>query len=388
MKKVLLRAPLLSQSGYGVHSRQVLRYLLQNNLEVDTQIVPWGITPWSVDQKADNGIVGEALRRSSPGSNKDYDVSLQVQLPNEWDASLAKKNVGITAGVETSFCNPTWTSVHCSKMDLVIVPSMHTKQSMLAQSYTQTEIKVVPETFFDEVLSDPYDLQEIDSLETKFNFLAVGVLTGLSPENDRKNTMYLIKWFLEEFKDDKEVGLIIKTNQGRETSIDRKLTYDLLRQITKEIRVGDFPRVYLLHGNMDRGDMNSLYKHENVKAFVSATRGEGFGLPFIEAAACDLPVLATNWSAHTEFLNLGKWISFDYKLKEIPKSRIDNQIFTPGMQWAEVDEIDLKKKMRKFRQSSRMPKEWAVETGKAVRKEYSWKNVCEKYDAALGEILS
>ena len=388
MKKVLLRAPLLSQSGYGVHSRQVLRYLLQNNLEVDTQIVPWGITPWCVDAKADNGIVGEALKRSAPGSKKDYDVSLQVQLPNEWDASLAKKNVGITAGVETSFCNPTWTSVHCSKMDLVIVPSLHTKQSMLSQSYTQTDIKVVPETFFDEVLRSPEGLTEIDNLDTDFNFLAVGVLTGLSPENDRKNTMYLIKWFLEEFKDDKEVGLIIKTNQGRETSIDRKLTYDLLRQITKEIRVGDFPRVYLLHGNMDRTDMNSLYKHEKVKAFISATRGEGFGLPFIEAAACDLPVLATGWSAHTEFLNLGKWISFDYKLKEIPKSRIDNQIFAPGMQWAEVDEIDLKKKMRKFRNSSRIPKEWAVETGKAVREEYSWKKVCEKYDAALGEILS
>ena len=389
MKNVLLRAPLLSQSGYGVHSRQVLRYLLQkNNIAVDTQIVPWGITPWSVDKDADNGIIGEALKRSVSDTQKKYDLSVQVQLPNEWDASLATKNVGVTAGVETDFCNPTWTSVHCSKMDLVIVPSQHTKNSLLAHSYTQTDIKVVPETFFDEIFIEGENLDCIDELKTNFNFLAIGVLTGLSPENDRKNTMYLIKWFLEEFKDDQDVGLIIKTNQGRETTIDKKLTYDLLRQIVKEVRTEQFPRVYLLHGNMDRRDMNSLYKHEKVKAFVSATRGEGFGLPFIEAAACDLPVLATGWSAHTEFLNLGKWIDFNYELKEIPGTRIDNKIFTPGMKWAEVDEEDLKKKIRKFRHSSRMPKEWAVETGKAIRKEYAWKNVCEKYESALGELLS
>ena len=117
-------------------------------------------------------------------------------------------------GVETSFCNPTWTSVHCSKMDLVIVPSMHTKQSMLAQSYTQTEIKVVPETFFDEVLSDPYDLQEIDSLETKFNFLCV------AQAGARKNVHSVAASFMEEFKEDSGVGLILKINTANNCTMD------------------------------------------------------------------------------------------------------------------------------------------------------------------------
>ena len=50
------------------------------------------------------------------------------------------------------------------------------------------------------------------------------MLTGLSPETDRKNTLYLIKWFLETFKDDPEVGLIIKTNQGRLFRTNKYLT--------------------------------------------------------------------------------------------------------------------------------------------------------------------
>ena len=161
----------------------------------------------------------------------------------------------------------------------------------------------------------------------------------------------------------------------------------MLKQVLKEIRVGSFPKVYLLHGNMDRKTMNSVYKHEKIKGFVSATRGEGFGLPFIEAAAADLPVLATDWSAHTEFLNCGRWIKFDYELKDIPQSRVDGQIFTPGMKWAEVNEIDFKKKIRKFRNSSSTPQKWAVETGAIIREKYSWKEICNQYDRALGEIL-
>ena len=389
MKRVLLRAPLLSRSGYGVHSRQVLRYLLQNpEIEVKTQIVPWGVTPWCVDQEADNGLIGEALNRSVQDISSPFDVSVQVQLPNEWDASLAKRNVGVTAAVETDFSNPSWASVHCSKMDLVIVPSQHTKDSLGAKSFTRTPVKVVPETFFDEILSQPTEDIDLSSVETDFNFLTVGVLTGLSPETDRKNTLFLIKWFLEEFKDDPDVGLVIKTNQGRDTTIDRKITTKMLRQVLKEIKVGDYPKVYLLHGTMDRDSMNALYKHEKIKAFVSATRGEGFGLPFIESAAADLPVLATNWSSHTEFLNLGKWIKFDNKLEPIPDSRIDNQIFMKGMKWAEVNEEDFKTKIRKFKNSSSIPSEWAKDLGQKIRAKYSWSEISKMYDEALGELLS
>ena len=80
MKKVLLRAPLLSRSGYGVHSHQVFRYLLQNpNIDVSTQILPWGVTSWCVDHDQDNGLIGEALTRSIQSANHQFDV---VNLQN------------------------------------------------------------------------------------------------------------------------------------------------------------------------------------------------------------------------------------------------------------------------------------------------------------------
>ena len=340
-KTLLLRAPVLTKSGYGVHSRQILRYLL--------------------------------------------DYSVQVQLPNEWDASLARKNIGVTAGVETTAANPTWASVHCSKMDLIIVPSQHTKDSLLSNSFTNTPVKVVPETYFDEICLEPEDLDL--GMKTAFNFLAVGVMTGTTPETDRKNLFYLIKWFVEEFKDDPDVGLVIKTNRGRETAIDRAVTFKVLKQVLRECRTGKFPNVYLVHGVMSRKDMTSMYKSKNIKALISCTRGEGFGLPMIEAAAAGLPVIATDWSAHKEFLDLGKWINVDYELKQIPDQKVDNNIFVNGSQWAEVKEEDFKKKIRKFYKGSQLPTEWAEDLSEKIQEKYCWKNIMQYYDEALSGII-
>ena len=76
-KQLLLRAPLLSQSGYGVHSRQVFRYLLsRGDIEVHTVTVPWGVTPWNVNLDSEGGLVGEVIKRTAPDGNKKYDYSV------------------------------------------------------------------------------------------------------------------------------------------------------------------------------------------------------------------------------------------------------------------------------------------------------------------------
>ena len=387
MKKVVIRAPLLTKSGYGVHSRQLFQYLISRpDLEVYTQCVPWGTTPWYTNTEDNDGLIGEIIKRSAPNNDLKYDVSFQVILPNEWDASLANYNVGVTAGVETDICNPIWTAVHCSKMDKVIVPSDHTKQSLEKSASSSTPIHVVPESYFSELLKDPKELP-LD-LETDFNFLTVGVMTGDRPETDRKNLFYLIRWFIEEFKNDKNVGLVIKTNRGRETKIDLFNTKTLMDNLLRQLGHKGTPKIHLLHGNMTREEMNSLYKHPKIKCLISATRGEGFGLPLLEAAVAKLPVLATGWSAHTEFLNKGKWVKFDYDLKPVDPSRIDGNIFVQGAQWAEVSETSFKKSIRKFYKSSETPKNWAKELSKKLKETHSLSSIFKEYDKVLQEVLN
>lgn len=379
--RVLCRAPLLSLSGYGNHARQVFRWLLkQKNVDVKCQILNWGMTPWMINPELEGGLIGEIMKRTGPVDGT-FDASVQLQLPNEWDPKAAKINIGFSAFVETDKCNPEW--VKCSNaMTHIVVPSNFVATTVRNSGALQVPISVVPESFPDQVIKNRESI-DLD-LGTDFNFLMFGQITGNNPENDRKNTYYTIKWLCELFKNDPRVGIILKTNHGSNCTLDKKLTENVFQQLLREVRRGPYPRFHLLHGEMSTDDVVSLYRDPKIKALVAATRGEGFGLPILEAAACDLPVIATNWSGHLDFLNLGKFVKLESQLIDVHQSKIDNQIFMPGTKWAAVSEADFKKKVLKFRESSVVPKEWSTELGKKIRENYSHDKVSSIYDREIG----
>ena len=167
-KNVVIRAPLLSQSGYGVHSRQIVKYLLNRDDFVTTsQIVNWGNTPWLLNHDAEDGLIGKILE-SSITKRDSFDISFQVQLPNEWDTSLAKFNVGVTALVETDKCNPKWIE-KINKMDLVIVPSQFVKKTIYDTGVkVTTKIAVVGESYHESIDKNIIDINL--NIDTKFNF--------------------------------------------------------------------------------------------------------------------------------------------------------------------------------------------------------------------------
>ena len=383
-KSVILRAPVLTQSGYGVHSRQIARWLL-NRSDVDLTIkaLRWGITPWFLSHEQQDGFIGKMLEKCR-GEDGAFDVSIQVQLPNEWDPKLASFNVGITAGVETDRCNPKWIDC-CNAMDLVIVPSKHAKACFENVGGLTTKITVVPESFPDCFAAETVQPLDID-LEAEFNFLIVGQFTGNSHKNDRKKLRETIHWLCQQFDGDPATGIVIKANMGRNTRIDRNLCKNLLKGILPERKDG-LPRVHMLHGTLTEAEMAGLYRHPKVKAYVTCTRGEGFGLPVLEAAVSGLPVIATHWSGYLDFMSQGRFIKLDYKLCEIPGARVDGEIFVPGTKWAEVQEEDFKKKVAKIRKSHRIPQEWASDLRKKLLKGYSHKRICELYVDALGGVL-
>lgn len=387
MKRVLLRAPVLTLSGYGTHSRQVFRYLLERerkgDIKLDVQALPWGVTPWVVNKDGCEGLAGDIFERCGE-LKRPYDVTLQMQLPNEWDPSLGTKNVGLTASVETDRCNPSWVSA-CDRMDLIVFPSEHARSAITNTGAVSSRTCVVPEAFFDSCATQP--AENPFEFETKFNFLLFGQLTGSTPETDRKNVFNTIRWLCDAFKDKEDVGIVIKTNSGRDSLIDRNNTVQLLTSVIKSINPRRKPRVMLLHGNMADAELVALYKHPTVKALLTLTRGEGFGLPILEAAACGLPVIAPKWSGHTEFLRLGKFIDVEHHLVEIPKQRVDENIFVPGSKWAEADERSFKQRVQKFYTSPTTPQEWAKDLQTKILASYDFKTISKAYDAALEDIL-
>ena len=154
MKSVLLRGPLLTNSGYGVHSRQVFSWLIKRkDIDLKCQILPWGINPWILSKKYSNNIIEKILERSIDEKNlliQEYDETYQVQMPEEW-IKISKKDTGITAGIESNLCNIDVIN-NINKMDLVIVPSKFSKKCLEDTATSnkidlKTNIVIVPESY-------------------------------------------------------------------------------------------------------------------------------------------------------------------------------------------------------------------------------------------------
>jgi glycosyltransferase involved in cell wall biosynthesis len=269
-------------------------------------------------------------------------------------------------------------------MDLIIVPSTFTKQTFEASGKLTTPIIVIPESFSDAVKEN---VESKFDFSTPFNFLIVSQMTGNNPENDRKNILYTLKWICEQFRNDTQVGIVLKTNASRNTKIDRNVVLNAVGQALSQVRVGPNPKVHIVHGQLSDSEVASLYRHPKIKALVSATRGEGYGLPLVEAAASGLPVIATNWSGHLDFLNQGRFLSVDYSLVPVHQSRIDGQIFVQGSKWAQPDEADFKKVIRNFKHNPTVGKQWASDLQKKVLEKFSFEAVSKLYDEATKEIL-
>jgi len=389
MKSVILRAPMLTQSGYGVHSRQITRWLIenhdQNKINLFCECVNWGSTPWKVNRDDENGLIGKVMDLSRP-SPKNADISFQIQLPNEWDTNLAKFNIGITAGVETDICNPQWIE-SINKMDLIIVPSKFTKETFEKSGDVKTEIKVIPESFIDEVL-ETADLGIFD-FNTSFNYMIFGQLTSNNPEDDRKNIFSTVKLLCDTFKDDENVGVILKTNGGRGTKIDRLNITKQVTDLISKIRTGSYPKIYLLHGDLSPKEVSALYKNKKIKGLVSLTRGEGYGLPLLEAAAADLPIIATNWSGHLDFLNQAKdgFMKVKYDLKELNPTRLDNNIFMKGARWAQPQEKSATEALLNLRKYPSIYQKRAQKLGKKIRENYSFEQIKKLYDEHCGDLI-
>ena len=135
MKKLMLIcAPVSSRSGYGDHARDLVRSFLKLD-KFFTKIldVPWGETPRdALDDKLDKNIIDCIL--PEPKMDTQPDVYVDIRIPNEFQR-YGKFNIGITAGIETNTVSNNWIE-SCNKMDLVLVPSEHSKDGFVTVSYT------------------------------------------------------------------------------------------------------------------------------------------------------------------------------------------------------------------------------------------------------------
>ena len=392
MKKIIVNAPILSRSGYGEMSRFALRCLKehQDKFDIYVNVINWGATGYLFDDTEEYQWI-KFLRMKSEQfikQNGVFDISLQITIPNEWKR-MAAVNIGYTAGIETNIISPAWLEPS-NQMDKIIVISEHAKSAFLNtvfgdqagnQFKVQTPIEVVHFPF-----KQPTEKQLDINFQTDFNFLTV------NQWGPRKNMEFLISNFIDEFREE-NVGLVVKTNTANDSTYDKFQTESRLQSLIN-FKGQKKCKVYLIHGHMSDDEMLALYSHPKIKAFTTATHGEGFGMPIFEAVCNELPVVATDWSGHLDFLTAKDedgdekklFAKVDCEIKQIEQGHVWPGVMEAQSGWAFPAANSLKSKMRQVYKDYPRFKSWAKKLATYNKDKFEQSSVSKKFIEVFGPV--
>ena len=361
MKPMLLvQGPVATRSGYGEHARDLIRALVSiNKWDVKVINTRWGNTPMNaldMDDPNDKIIIDRFLEKKL---DRQPEIFMQVSVPNEF-TGVGKYNIGVTAGIETNICSAKWLD-GLNKMDLIIVPSNHSKGVFKATRYDKVdeeskekvgELKAIApiEVLFEgadtsvykKINTIPQTIKaELNRIPEKFVFLYVGHWLKGKLGQDRKDVGGLVKTFCETFKNKperKRPALLLKTNGATFSVLDREEMIKKIVEVKATItNARTLPNIYLLHGDLLPDEMNGLYNHSKVKAHVSFTKGEGFGRPLLEASMSGKPIIAPDWSGQKDFLNKNLSILLPGALTKVDESAVWEGVIEKDSSWFTVN---------------------------------------------------
>jgi glycosyltransferase involved in cell wall biosynthesis len=399
MKKIIVRGPALSRSGYGEQTRFALRCLISSgDYDIHVLNTDWGKTSYITEDSEELRSIELLLLKTQKyhdlckqnEQNPQYDLSLQVTIPNEWK-KMAPINIGYTAGIESDKVAPVWLE-KANMMDKIIVTSNHAKFGFINTSYQGTlpngqkavlrlekPIKVVNYAV--------RDVNEVDlglNIETETNFLCV------AQWGPRKNVENTVKWFLEHFYDNQKVGLVLKLNCKDSSIIDKYETHDRIKRFLESYKDAKC-KVYIIHGDMSEEELHSLYKHPKISAMISLTHGEGYGLPLFEAAYNELPIIAPDWSGHMDFLvgkdpkgrNRSLFLNVDFILQHVQKEAVWNGVLEQESRWCYPQEYSFKKRLDDFMKNSGSHIKRAKLLADQVKEKFSEKQIYPQFVEAM-----
>jgi len=139
---------------------------------------------------------------------------------------------------------------------------------------------------------------------------------------ERKNPIATIRAYKQAFSPhEQDVGIVIKLNNPQKADIQ-----------AIEAELSEYSNVYLIAEVLEKTQVNALIACADI--YISLHRSEGFGLIPAEAMLLGTPVIATNWSANTEFMTKDTACLVDFAFITIEK---DQGPYKAGNRWADPD---------------------------------------------------
>lgn len=327
--------PVFGQSGYEELTRGMV--LALDKLGVIIELNPatnWNIERVKLDPEDMSRLIRMTKQRVAPNS-----IQICHQRPRS-EYPQARKRICYSL-FETNRCPDPWVA-DLNKMDRIWVFSEFNKkywmEDWLSRSLDPAKIEVIPFGVNTELFHPKVKPAEITN-KKGFAFLLVGDFT------ERKNFEGLIESFVTEFDKKDDVCLIIKAHyQGFVRRYQDSVMYKF-REMVHRFNSKNPPQILFFGDKLPVESMPLLYTA--CDCFVLASRGEGLGIPFIEAMACGLPVISTNWSAPTDYITEENGLLVDCKVKQIDDiAYIQKCPHALNHSWAHPSIEDLRKKLR------------------------------------------
>lgn len=221
----------------------------------------------------------------------------------------------------------------------------------------------------------PYGIEApVDPACTRVTF-------GLPPDNflvlcmfdshsyfSRKNPLGALAAFREAFYDQPQAKLVLKMNNPSAEDMAR------LRVI-----IGNCDDVIFFTESLSREQANAFIACCDV--FVSLHRSEGFGLVMAEAMYLGVPVVATNYSANTDFMNGDVACMVDYTLVQAEYLHA-----APGQCWADPDVHQAAAYLRMLYEDPQARARYAERGQAHIRTQFSVQRCGERMRERLNEI--
>lgn len=186
---------------------------------------------------------------------------------------------------------------------------------------------------------------------------------------DRGGVQYLIRAFSEEFKKDEKVELVIKLNPCYMNPAILQQSIDALQLPV------DRPPINIILSDIPFNELVNLYNKAD--CFITPTRCESFGLPGLEAMACGLPTIMTNYGGQTDYMTKKNSLFIAHKLEEVKEDMMYESI-----SWATPSISSIRKQLRWAFENQDKIKEMGKQAEEDSKK-WSWDASAKKIIDAL-----
>lgn len=397
----IISCPIDTFSGYGARSRDIVKAIIEMD-KYDVKILPqrWGNTPFGFIKENPEWSFLNSCILPNPQLNQQPEIWMQISVPNEFQ-KVGKYNIGCTAGIESTIAPAEWVE-GCNRMDLILGSSEHTIKVLRESKFEKRDQKTnqpighiqfstESEVIFEGVRTETYKPEKptgvinLNNIKESFAYLFVGHWMQGGLGEDRKNVGLLVKAFFETFKNKKDSpALILKTTAVGSSYMDRNELINRIKAIRSTVKSKNIPNVYLLHGEFTDSEMNEIYNHSKVKAMVNITKGEGFGRPLLEFSCVNKPIITTNWSGHTDFLNPEFVTMLPGTMTNIHPSAANNMLLKEA-QWFSVDTGHLGHYLKDMFTNYKKYSDLAKRQGYQSRENFSFEKMKEKLEKVLEE---